>query len=378
MIFTLGSLLQRLEKAKDTDEKFSYFMPTATGPCRFGSYNVLQKLVIERLGLQDRVGFWSPIDDDYFEGIDDGFAGLVFSGLVASDLLLAGLYDVRPVEAEKGAAQEVFNYYHNQLLNLLERSGAGDLSSGAVVAQALSGNLFGITSLLKRAAKAFKSLKRPIDIPTVLVVGELYVRCDPASNDFVIRKLEQRGIRGRFAAFYEWLEYTDYQDVVKRTVPEYVLSFLQATIQHQSYLTMAKGLDWPRRTTVQDSIAAGSQYIRETLSGEAVLTVGGPLHEWREGHIDGVVSVGPLECMPNKIAEAQFYHAAEQEGLLSLTLGLNGDPIDPSVLDNFAYEVHSMHAKRQAGKIKGSPSRTPKRPSWVPQSKVNLRDLGQG
>ena len=32
-------------------------------------------------------------------------------------------------------------------------------------------------------------------------------------------------------------------------------------------------------------------YIRESLSGEAVLTVGGPLHEWREGHIDGVMGV---------------------------------------------------------------------------------------
>ena len=44
--------------------------------------------------------------------------------------------------------------------------------------------------------------------------------------------------------------------------------------------------------------------------------------------------------MPNKIAEAQFFHIAEKEGLLSVTLSLNGDPIDPEVLDNFAFEVH--------------------------------------
>ena len=63
-------------------------------------------------------------------------------------------------------------------------------------------------------------------------------------------------------------------------------------------------------------------------------------------HIDGVVSVGPLECMPNKIAEAQFFHAAEEEGLVSLTLSLNGDPIDPEVLDNFAFEVHQRFKRR--------------------------------
>jgi hypothetical protein len=51
--------------------------------------------------------------------------------------------------------------------------------------------------------------------------------------------------------------------------------------------------------------------------------------------------------MPNKIAEAQFAHAREREGLLSLSLSLNGDPIDPEVLDNFAFEVHARWRERR-------------------------------
>jgi hypothetical protein len=50
--------------------------------------------------------------------------------------------------------------------------------------------------------------------------------------------------------------------------------------------------------------------------------------------------------MPNKIAEAQFFHIAEQEGLLTLTLSLNGDPVDAEVLDNFAYEVQARFKKK--------------------------------
>lgn len=80
-----------------------------------------------------------------------------------------------------------------------------------------------------------------------------------------------------------------------------------------------------------------------------MLTVGGPVHEWREGEINGVVSVGPLECMPNKLSESQFFHVAEQEGLPSVTLSLNGDPVDPEVLDNFAYEVHEQFRRVQRG-----------------------------
>jgi hypothetical protein len=51
--------------------------------------------------------------------------------------------------------------------------------------------------------------------------------------------------------------------------------------------------------------------------------------------------------MPNKIAEAQLFHVAEREGLLSLTLPMNGDPIDPDVIDRFAYEVWARFARRE-------------------------------
>ena len=89
-------------------------------------------------------------------------------------------------------------------------------------------------------------------------------------------------------------------------------------------------------------------YVNAALEGEAVLTVGAPLQEWRRGHIDAVLNVGPLECMPMRIAEAQLHHVAEREGLLSLTLGFNGDPISMAALDNFAFEVKErFKAKRR-------------------------------
>jgi hypothetical protein len=86
-------------------------------------------------------------------------------------------------------------------------------------------------------------------------------------------------------------------------------------------------------------LSAAEPYVSAALTGEAVLTVGAPLHEWRHRQIDALVNVGPLECMPTKIAEAQLHHVAEREGLLSLTLPFNGDPISAAALDNFAFEV---------------------------------------
>ena len=59
-----------------------------------------------------------------------------------------------------------------------------------------------------------------------------------------------------------------------------------------------------------------------------MLTVGAALQHWRAGMVDAVVNVGPLECLPSKVAEAQFFHIAQQEGLPTLTL------------DNFVFEIH--------------------------------------
>jgi hypothetical protein len=50
--------------------------------------------------------------------------------------------------------------------------------------------------------------------------------------------------------------------------------------------------------------------------------------------------------MPTKLAETQLFHAGEREDLPSLTLPMNGDPLDPAVLDRFVYEVKQRYGRR--------------------------------
>jgi predicted nucleotide-binding protein (sugar kinase/HSP70/actin superfamily) len=362
MTITLGSLLQRLERERDTSERFSFFMPTANGPCRFGVYNTLHKIVLERLGWSDRVGVWTPSCDGYFDDLPPGFAILVFTAFVAGDLIQEALYDARPVEKTPGAAQAIYDRFQARLFDHLRERAAGDLSLSASLLELVSGRLFGCHEIVRKAAAELAKVKHERALPTVLVVGEIYARCDPFTNDFVIDKLEQRGLRARFAPFHEWLEYTDTINLAAmgaaRTFGAQVTSTIQALVTNVLYGAAAHRLGWPARTTVADSIRAARGYVRPELHGEAILTVGGPVHEWREGHIDGVVSVGPHECMPNKIAEAQFFHVAEREGLPNLTLALNGDPLDPEVLDTFAFDIHARFAARRAG----APRPTARRP----------------
>ena len=66
MMLTTGALLNRIERDRDTSEKFTFVMPTANGPCRFGMYNVLHKVILEKTGWDSRVNVFSPDDGDYF------------------------------------------------------------------------------------------------------------------------------------------------------------------------------------------------------------------------------------------------------------------------------------------------------------------------
>lgn len=349
LTITLGAIIERLKNEKDPNQKFTSLIPTTEGPCRFGVYNHLHKITMEKIGWKDRINVWSPNDDNYFNELPKGFSTLILLGFLTSDVLLSMLYDVRPIENKPGESQKLYNKYDKKLNVLLETVGQQKkLSFSKSLFQIINGQYYGCIELIKEAAEEFKKLKTEKEIPWISMVGEIYVRCDPFANDFIIEKFEKRGIGVRFAPFMEWIEYTDYYNIVERRVEGFsvkVSNFFQSRMIENIYAQAAKVLGWHKRTTIKDTIHASTKYIRRELNGEAVLTIGGPLHEWREGLICGVINVGPLECMPSKIAESQFSHIAEQEGLLSLTISYNGDPVDAQIIDNFAFEVKSHYKK---------------------------------
>ena len=349
MCMTLGSLLRRIERERHADTKFVLVMPRTRGPCRFGVYNVLNQITLERLGWRDRVSIWSPKESGYFDNTPPAFAMLIFAGFMGADLLLDALHDVRPCEKRPGAAQATYERYNTRLIRLCEEQAGGDLSAFTVLRQAASGAFFGVTELLSQAAAEFAAVKGRTQKPTVLVVGEIYVRTVPFANDFVVEKLEARGCKAKVAPSYEWLEYVDHvnrRNGRQHSLSARVTSFLQTLIRSRTYAIMANALGWPAHVPIQESLTAAAPYLRENLEGEAVITLGSAIHEWHEGRIDATISVGPLECMPNKVAEAQFFHVAEQEGLPNLTLPLIGDPMNLETLDNFVFEVQTRFNQR--------------------------------
>jgi predicted nucleotide-binding protein (sugar kinase/HSP70/actin superfamily) len=374
---TAGLLVQRILKDPNPERKFTFLMPIGRGPCRFGNYCHLHKIILERLGLDNRVNVWSPSDNDYFEGIPASIVALVYCSFVAADLLLAMRYDTRPAEILPGATDALYEKLADELDQLIEiRAAKGDtlINTAAEIA---TGRYYGIRDFLKKAVIAFTSIRKPGELPTVLVTGEIYMRCDPFSNDYVIDQLQSFGIRVKLAPFYEWLDYQEFintQVGIPQTWNTWFTAKIQAVILASLYGTCATDLNWPRLARAKDYTECAEHLVRYQIEGEPSLTIGGPLHEWRHHEIDAALCVGPHECMPNKIAEAQFFHIAESEGLYSLTIPLNGDPVDPVIIENFVYEVRK-HFEERSGRRAARPAPHPTR---LGVSKDFLKDLVRG
>ncbi len=354
MPLTLGSLLQRLARAKD-GERFAYLMPSTNGPCRFGVYNLLNNIVLARLGWSDCVRIWSPKDSGYFDNMPAGTEMLIFAGIAASDFLYQAKLDVRPVERSSGGAEAIFQRYRSELLTRLELAARGNLALGPALWQVAGGRLFSVRELMERAGAEFAAMRGPAKLPLVELAGEIYVRTVEFSNDFLIEKLEARGLRVHLAPKTEWLNYCGYRqqhEPGRNRLADNFSELVRKRIENLAFAAVAPHLGWTPPPSTAETLAAARPYVSDALTGEAVLTVGAPLHEWRHRQIDAVVNAGPLECMPTKIAEAQFHHVAEREGLLSLTLPFNGDPVSAAALDNFAFEVLARFQQRKNGGLR--------------------------
>jgi len=256
--------------------------------------------------------------------------------------------EVRPVERRDGLAETIYKKYFDAMVTLEAEIKS---SSALTTLRELAGGMWGIRALLGRAAREFRLAKQTLQrrIPTVAIVGEIYVRLDAFGNDHLVEKLEARGLRVQMAPFCEWLEYSNMSSerrLIAGTgtslddpMTTGITGLVQRVTSKLLYDVCRKEMGWSERTRVEDVLLAGERYVSPALTGEAVLTVGGPVHEFESGKIDGVVIVGPHECMPCKISEAQYSRVGNDLGLPSLSLYVGGDGVDLEAIDRFAFDL---------------------------------------
>jgi predicted nucleotide-binding protein (sugar kinase/HSP70/actin superfamily) len=201
--------------------------------------------------------------------------------------------------ADTSAAQKSFTTEMNMILEQLE---TGDYSQ--------------IEKQLNRTAATLARipLKRPPKlVPTIALVGEIFVRRDALSRQQITERLACKGFATVCAPVAEWLHYCDYlmenglADQRLSTIGRLKLLFKKKSMfryEKRIKTTLSRsGLVHSEPIDVRSLIRHATPYISPQLTGEAILTIASSLAEV-VSHACGVIAIGPFGCMPNRLSEA--------------------------------------------------------------------------
>jgi predicted nucleotide-binding protein (sugar kinase/HSP70/actin superfamily) len=295
MVCTTGNFLKKLYDPGTDPKKSSFFMPDHNGPCRFGQYNKLQRIIFDKLGFED-AEIISPSNDTAYADISGGhgtkFRFTAWKGFVAVDLLRKMKQERRPYELVPGETNKVYKKALDSVVNSLE-NGAKDLED--VLHQAAI-NFDGI---------AFSNGQRK---PVIVVVGEIFMRDNPFCSGFLVDRLEKFGAETFISPFSEWLSYStyrytrdslwkrDYKGVLKSKIQE----FSQNISANKLHKAVHGYIDDDKDISVRVMLNNCGNYIHKHYDGDPALNLGSSTRLAQE-NISGIANILPFACMPGTV-----------------------------------------------------------------------------
>ena len=298
LILTTGTLLNYVNNGKRDDEVVVYFFATGSGPCRFGQYYIFMEDLIKRLEIPD-VALFTLTSDDGYLGMDKKFETRAWWGVVAADVMedIRSMILANGVDTEK--AIETFEAEWNAILAALEK---GEF-------RALEEQLVDTAAQLRKIP-----MKQPADtVPTVSLSGEIFVRRDALSRQYITERLAEKGFATTCSPVAEWVLYCNYMVdhgfgssamTMMEKLKFKIRNRFQARYEKRiKSILSGSGLVHAEPIDIDTFIDNASGFITKELPGEAVLTVGGSLTEI-VSHSCGVIAIGPFGCMPNRLSEA--------------------------------------------------------------------------
>jgi predicted CoA-substrate-specific enzyme activase len=297
---TVGSLLEYIQARKTDDELLVYFMPGASGPCRFGQYSHFIGDMVTRKGIENVALFSLNAENSYTDFGGNGFTLKLWSAIVVSDIM-QDIYSSLLVNArDRDAALAVYEDECQKIIGALERSA----------------NFKDLQKTLLTVADNLKAIPvngNPQDTPAVLLAGEIFVRHDDLSRQFLVEKLAEQGLITKASSLTEWVYYTDWCYLkglggIKPGIKERLSLFLRSRWMKSYEKTCKKimarsNLFFYRLEDVDQLISNARHLINPKLVGEAILTIGSAVTEILDPYC-GVIAIGPFGCMPNRLSEA--------------------------------------------------------------------------
>ncbi len=341
-ILTAGDMLKKITADGFEPDKAAFFMPSTSGPCRFGQYNCLQRLILKHVGMADAVSIVAPNQDTNFYDEMRRFRKdpslLAFTGIGAVDLLFKMLHRIRPYEQHPGQADQIYRECFDRIIAAIE---AGGTEKKLVEQMEICGSRFSDIPLNGEQRR-----------PLIAVVGEIYLRNHVFANCNIIRQLEGLGAEVNLASFSEWLCYTSLIRKLTtrrlRAPKSYLENLIKGYFQHKIERRLAgplhKHFGRLADGDIRDVIKMASPYLHVSFQGEAILSVGRIVEMYHHGAA-GAVSVGPFTCMPSNIVCSLTRRlSSDCDSLPIINISYDGqqDPTLQTRLEAFMHQVRNF------------------------------------
>ncbi|VAX34236.1 Activator of 2-hydroxyglutaryl-CoA dehydratase [hydrothermal vent metagenome] len=314
---TTGDMLKKVFSGDFKPEESAFFMPSGTGPCRFGQYNVFHRMVLDEVGVKD-VPIFTPVQDVTFYQdlgiVGKDFVSRSWEGIVAFEILIKCLHESRPYEKEKGSADKLYHQYLQKLTTTLSGS---------------NGNIMPVMSQMK---KDFDNLPTEHgEKPLIGIVGEIFVRSNRFSNEDLVRKIETLGGEVWLSPVDEWIYYINLMSLKKtlrkKDISGIITILLKRLFQKRISGSLEKQFNGFLKTLHEpdtgDVLKKASPYLHESFEGEAIMSIGKSIDLIGKG-VSGIINAMPFGCMPGTVVTAIMRGVTRKYGIPSISIPYDG------------------------------------------------------
>ncbi|TRZ51274.1 activase, partial [bacterium] len=306
-LITTGSLIEYVRENKDKGRKVLFFMPHGYGPCRQGQYVIRLKDIIDGMDFED-VGIISMDDENSFDDFGSEFFTKQWAALIIADVVHDMENAIMVLADDKDSGLKLLEMEWKNILKSLE-----------------TGNLKEVYAQLRLTAGVLSSinLKKPLhSAKTVSMIGEIYVRREEFSRIDLVKTLIEHEFVVKTAPITEYVYYTNYLQKhgivgglgLKDKVKVFLKDRMQIIIEKKiKKILSVSGLCSEGLIDIEKTLRFGKDLISEKLIGESILTTGLALRDILD-EACGVISIGPFNCIPSRLAEAILSKEMTLEG----------------------------------------------------------------
>jgi predicted nucleotide-binding protein (sugar kinase/HSP70/actin superfamily) len=297
------------------------------------------QMLLDELGIGN-IAISSPVGTELFDTFGIEAIERFYMGLLAIEILVKGLCEVRPYEEVRGAADAI----HSDNLRRIEAAIAG-----GDILEALDESLHALMLVPRQ-----KGGRRPL----VGIAGDVYTKVNPAANNDLYRWLEDRGLEIWPAPFQ--IDLLDF-DISRRFFESASKLNLQDLVLNGS-VALKRLIDaWKIHRVAADRVARLEEPGYLAMKRLAAPYMPNEAHELlflntvkivdfaRRG-ADGIINAICFNCMVGNASAAIIEKIRrDHHGIPIITAVYSGgeDPSRRMVLDAFVSQVKEHHRKRQ-------------------------------